>query len=138
RTIRIVSIHVKPLIQPLVVEIGRHAVRIVKAPSTTRIASTLPSPIIASTFLFATCDTGHGEIRLIYIVGHREYRNPTVSIKAIDVSTGIISCIGPITCRCFAEITFTAIRAGNDINYLATLPIIKPAELCLFTLLVDN
>src|SRR5690606_30600888 len=76
RTIGIVSIHVKSLIQPLVVEIGRHAVRIVKAPSTTRIASTLPSPIIASTFLFATCDTGHGEIRLIYIVGHREYRNP--------------------------------------------------------------
>src|SRR5690606_1788547 len=111
--------------------------RIVEASAAARTAPAAPPTIITPTPLAAR-NTGHGKIGLVDIVGDHEYGEPSIAVKAVHISPGIVSLVGTVTCCCFAEVAFTTVWAGNDIDYLSSLPIVKPAELCLFTLLVDK
>src|SRR3546814_33970 len=111
---------------------------IIKSPSATGIVPPLPPSVITPIFLFPTGNTSHRKIRLVHIVSYPEYANPAVAIKAIDISAPVISFVGTIPSRYFTEVTFAAVGTGNDIDYLTPLPVIKPAELRLFTLLVDD
>src|SRR5690606_9298104 len=133
----IIGVDIEALIQPLVVVIGRNVIRIIESPPGC-IAPTPPSTVITPAFLFPAGNTRHRKIRLVYVVSYREYGYPAVAIKAIQVPAPVISLVGPIPGRRPTEIAFAAIGARHDIDHLTPLPVIKTAELRLFTLLVDD